>query len=504
MQIEDLHKLISLKPNEQDGIDVHLGGRHVLRVANTSGGYVWMPVDSFFTATSSDVRSLPYHEGPAHDELHTAIASGIAALYDNGFLSGIANAIDIPADTNAEPECCAESTDRAKRLLSFLKESKKNSDRIKNDPCWKGYKMVGMKKKGNKEVPNCVPESVEQIEELTAKQKKIDLNKNGKVDGEDLAKLRNMKKEEVELHEEEHPELKKIRDEYESREGKGSFDRKTHEYSDDHRAWKAGTELQNRYRTTKANLVKSGVIKEDAVLNEAVTVDKKTYKWGKMVTVHHGNKDSYPLHPEHQEAIKNLKDGDKTKFKDETKRVVTAHRIGNSILLSHPQSNKATSVAHSHFTESLELTEKLSDKATAKDYIEDFVKSDAPQFKGKSKSERIKMALGAFYSKNESAMSTILGYTKKKPKVEPKEEPTTADSDKVVKDESGLHMDKDYAKKYGFVKEDGTGQDGTGQLLGGVNPDLDPTNKQDQLARADYRLTPSGRKVKRRITFKDA
>ena len=26
-----------------------------------------------------------------------------------------------------------------------------------DDPCWKGYKMVGMKKKGGKEVPNCVP-----------------------------------------------------------------------------------------------------------------------------------------------------------------------------------------------------------------------------------------------------------------------------------------------------------------------------------------------------------
>lgn len=25
------------------------------------------------------------------------------------------------------------------------------------DPCWKGYKMVGTKKKGSKEVPNCVP-----------------------------------------------------------------------------------------------------------------------------------------------------------------------------------------------------------------------------------------------------------------------------------------------------------------------------------------------------------
>ncbi len=25
------------------------------------------------------------------------------------------------------------------------------------NPCWKGYKMVGMKKKKNKKVPNCVP-----------------------------------------------------------------------------------------------------------------------------------------------------------------------------------------------------------------------------------------------------------------------------------------------------------------------------------------------------------
>jgi len=28
------------------------------------------------------------------------------------------------------------------------------------DPCWKGYEMVGTKKKGGKEVPNCVPEEV--------------------------------------------------------------------------------------------------------------------------------------------------------------------------------------------------------------------------------------------------------------------------------------------------------------------------------------------------------
>jgi hypothetical protein len=28
------------------------------------------------------------------------------------------------------------------------------------DPCWKGYQMVGMKKKGGRSVPNCVPEQV--------------------------------------------------------------------------------------------------------------------------------------------------------------------------------------------------------------------------------------------------------------------------------------------------------------------------------------------------------
>jgi len=30
-------------------------------------------------------------------------------------------------------------------------------DEMMNDPCWKGYKMVGTKKKGSKSVPNCVP-----------------------------------------------------------------------------------------------------------------------------------------------------------------------------------------------------------------------------------------------------------------------------------------------------------------------------------------------------------
>jgi hypothetical protein len=35
-------------------------------------------------------------------------------------------------------------------LVNTILEKKKN-------PCWKKYKMVGMKKKNGKKVPNCVP-----------------------------------------------------------------------------------------------------------------------------------------------------------------------------------------------------------------------------------------------------------------------------------------------------------------------------------------------------------
>jgi len=49
-----------------------------------------------------------------------------------------------------------------------------NEARIAEDkgPCWKGYKQVGMKDKGGKQVPNCVPnESV--VKEISARTPKI-------------------------------------------------------------------------------------------------------------------------------------------------------------------------------------------------------------------------------------------------------------------------------------------------------------------------------------------
>jgi hypothetical protein len=46
--------------------------------------------------------------------------------------------------------------------------------------------------------------------------------------------------------------------------------------------------------------------------------------------------------------------------------------------------------------------EVLPDSATQKDYIDDFEKSDAPQFQGKSKEKRREMAIAAYLSKNEA------------------------------------------------------------------------------------------------------
>ena len=42
------------------------------------------------------------------------------------------------------------------------------------EACWDGYKQIGMKKKGGKKVPNCVPE--ESIEEAEYKGRKVELN----------------------------------------------------------------------------------------------------------------------------------------------------------------------------------------------------------------------------------------------------------------------------------------------------------------------------------------
>jgi len=52
------------------------------------------------------------------------------------------------------------------------------------------------------------------------------------------------------------------------------------------------------------------------------------------------------------------------------------------------------------FVDQIQVQEVLGSGSSQKDYIDDFIDSDAPQFRGKSKKDRIGMAIAAFRSKN--------------------------------------------------------------------------------------------------------
>ena len=58
------------------------------------------------------------------------------------------------------------------RVISELNEDGKMQGG-EDDPCWKGYEMVGMKMKDGKEVPNCVPKNESVNEGYSTEEKRI-------------------------------------------------------------------------------------------------------------------------------------------------------------------------------------------------------------------------------------------------------------------------------------------------------------------------------------------
>ena len=118
-------------------------------------------------------------------------------------------------------------------------------------------------------------------------------------------------------------------------------------------AVKFGRYATKKFKSSKNKKKLVSTTRKEETVEEAVSVKKKDYSWGRMMTVNHGTSHSYPLHPEHQAAIKKLGDNQKTSFKDETGTKVTAHRKGDTVHLSSSQTSKKTPVPHSHFTESV-------------------------------------------------------------------------------------------------------------------------------------------------------
>jgi hypothetical protein len=94
--------------------------------------------------------------------------------------------------------------------------------------------------------------------------------------------------------------------------------------------------------------------------------------------------------------------------------------IANSKLHGTDIYHKGNTVAKVSATEEV-IKETLSSKASASDYIDDFVHSDDPRFKDDSKAKRIRRALGAYYGKKhsvkEEAVEPLLGEDGKKKEI---------------------------------------------------------------------------------------
>ena len=96
-------------------------------------------------------------------------------------------------------------------LINYYKETYKN---LKNNesvneaaPCWKGYKQVGMKDKGGRQVPNCVPEG--KVNEVSGRVPQIFL-KTGAVEKKIKELMADRKKAVVPYNNEKDPKKKEI------------------------------------------------------------------------------------------------------------------------------------------------------------------------------------------------------------------------------------------------------------------------------------------------------
>lgn len=184
-----------------------------------------------------------------------------------------------------------------------------------------------------------VAEAVSRImnEKLHPNQQKIDVVDDEKIDGKDFAKLRKMKKEEVE-------ELDEVK-----------------------MADLPSTKVQGRaYGASKPQPSAFDVLKgpKDKELKSIETEKKKPVN----------EEDAYD---------KNVKSSDKPHDKDAAKK-----RAETAAVAARKAMTK----------EEVELQEKLSASADAGDYIRDFKKSDAPQFQGKSPEKRRIMGIAAYLS----------------------------------------------------------------------------------------------------------
>jgi len=81
-----------------------------------------------------------------------SVVSQIASLAKKGIRS---NEIGLNMHFVGNEKAAVDAFQKVKNKVYFSLHKTESVN--ESDPCWKGYEMVGMKKKDGKEVPNCVP-----------------------------------------------------------------------------------------------------------------------------------------------------------------------------------------------------------------------------------------------------------------------------------------------------------------------------------------------------------
>lgn len=174
--------------------------------------------------------------------------------------------------------------------------------------CWKGYTAVGLKKKGGRTVPNCVPIKKSDHSES-------DSPSDGRIS----------------------PDTKRKPVITGPSAGSPSFAEKggSGKPCGDSHIPKANTCHVGGGRSREEREKAAGeTLKRLARQEPKTDVKKESYSWGDLVTVSKGNQYKAVLHPEHQDALRKLKDGESHTFTDEQKHKWTATRDGDAINLN--------------------------------------------------------------------------------------------------------------------------------------------------------------------------
>lgn len=242
-----------------------------------------------------------------------------------------------------------------------------------DEACWSGYKQVGMKKKGKKVVPDCVPEELVSVQPM---------------DGP-TGSMFAMKKEGKEH----------------SWKSEGHYTKDGKEWTGPQHAHNGQVMTGEKHTADSQNLYHYKELSKEA--QDKVEKKHEKIDEGIVDTVLKSktlNRKNYSLAAT---ELKKRMDADKNKKKE-------THAYDVARMHRNVDHRKLSTMVAGDWIQGDPILEKLDPSMGIKKYIGDFSKSDAPQFKGASSAKRRRMAvaayLGAKRKKNEKALGEGIKY----------------------------------------------------------------------------------------------